>query len=1472
MSRLAQLKEAKRLRAEGKSTLSLHDDAFEDDAIYDEVDDAGYRRVVQNRLLEKDFVVDDNGMGYADDGRYDWERQDESYDESEEEEGEQHNKRKKKKNKKEISKRQRNSLDKFMKQSAAPKAAPLVRMTAEEDAAFMDGLLGEIGYADMVNTPSRSRTVVKPASNSSRPSFTSTGLPRNSDRQFSANFPSSPPALSKIQDSVAEDEPTLDQNMSPAISTRIANPTKTEYDSEDDEVWTNAALNDSDSDNERISSNGQGVGNVESDEDVMEVERQIGTSAVQSKVNIAASKVLNEPKMLTKPEFAKFEISKIEPIHAKEAESWTAANSALPIAVSSSPSSASALSNELSISDAAETDGSLRFYWTDFCEIRGRLILYGKSKLRDSNRYVSTMVQIRNVDHRLYFLPRRTRYQNGANTSSPVTIDDVMEEVDTILSSKSRQVRLKECRRNYAFELPDVPSEATYVEALYPFSDPGLESDISGETFSHVFGSGSSMFEQFVLVRNIMGPCWLEVKHPFIAKDFQRSSWCKIEAAASEPDMVSVIPDLEPPPITIMSISLRTVMDHAKGRREIAVISGRVFENIAHDTVDSPENLRPVVFTMVRPLNKIFPAGFENEVKRKGRGTILLERTEASLLASFLSRVQRYDPDFYAGHNLNAGDLHILLNRMKILKTPTWHRMGRSKLSEWPMMTGKSLFGERRVVSGRLLCDLANDMGKSVMTKCQTWSLSEMCSLILGQTRHETEEIDIRKAASWTDSATGLFEYVTHCELDTHYIMSLAVKTQLLPLTKQLTNLAGNSWAHTLNGTRSERNEYILMHEFYRKKYIIPDKAVSEWSKKRNQATVPEIDEDNDDEQNDEEAVNSGTKKRDKFKGGLVLEPSKGLHDKFVLVMDFNSLYPSIIQEFNICFTTVDRSRCTEANDVVPDPPSSEVPQGVLPKLIATLVSRRRQVKNLMKDTKATSAQKAQWDIKQQALKLTANSMYGCLGYTKSRFYARPLAMLTTFKGREILTNTKELAESLSLRVVYGDTDSVMINTNTTSYEAALKIGNEFKSAVNERYRLLEIDIDNVFQRLMLYAKKKYAAVNCTMVNQKLETHIEIKGLDMRRREYCALSKDASRYALDQILSGESIETVVERVHEYLRELGGRVREGEIGPAKFIIHTKLGKDPSQYQGGKSMPQVQVALKRKARGEVVSANDVMSYIIAAPTGELAQFASNPAERALPAVDFLKGDKQLKPDYEHYLAKQILPPVERLCTTIEGTDAMHLASCLGLDPRKYMIQSSDIAGPFEYQPLESTIPEEELYSSVKRLELVCVSCGSHSKFEGLVSSRDMCTPNGVKCIQCSAIFPAALLVVEVERLVRREIMRYYEGWLFCDDSSCSNRTRQISVYGKRCIGKDGLASSCRGVMAYEYTDKDLYRQLQYLDYVFNVDKVKKGGDAELEALAEHNRPLFEAVRQVAIKYLGNSARRYVDFHNIFGFMEA
>ena len=169
-----------------------------------------------------------------------------------------------------------------------------------------------------------------------------------------------------------------------------------------------------------------------------------------------------------------------------------------------------------------------------------------------------------------------------------------------------------------------------------------------------------------------------------------------------------------------------------------------------------------------------------------------------------------------------------------------------------------------------------------------------MCELYLGEGSSRREIDNDVALKTWATSRDGLLNFVNHCEADTYFIAALAIRVQMLPLTKVLTNLAGNSWARTLSGTRAERNEYILLHEFYKNKYICPDKVYGKGK--------PRVEEEVEGEENVD------VKKKDKFKGGLVFEPEKGLYDKFILVMDFNSLYPSIIQEYNICFTTVDRS------------------------------------------------------------------------------------------------------------------------------------------------------------------------------------------------------------------------------------------------------------------------------------------------------------------------------------------------------------------------------------------------------------------------------------------------------------------------------------------------------------------------------------------------------------------------------------
>ena len=170
-----------------------------------------------------------------------------------------------------------------------------------------------------------------------------------------------------------------------------------------------------------------------------------------------------------------------------------------------------------------------------------------------------------------------------------------------------------------------------------------------------------------------------------------------------------------------------------------------------------------------------------------------------------------------------------------------------------------------------------------------------MCDVYLGEGNVRREIENDVALKTWATSRDGLLNYVNHCEADTYFVAAIALRVQILPLSKVLTNLAGNSWARTLSGTRAERNEYILLHEFNKNRYICPDKIYGKGKVHAEEEALA-----------GEEGVDA--KKKDKFKGGLVFEPEKGLYDKIIIVMDFNSLYPSIIQEYNICFTTVDRS------------------------------------------------------------------------------------------------------------------------------------------------------------------------------------------------------------------------------------------------------------------------------------------------------------------------------------------------------------------------------------------------------------------------------------------------------------------------------------------------------------------------------------------------------------------------------------
>ncbi len=459
----------------------------------------------------------------------------------------------------------------------------------------------------------------------------------------------------------------------------------------------------------------------EEEEDSMEITQVVNHARIHTaSVNMSGSRPV--PK-IKKVDYPTPESSSPERPNTTDidASSWNHVTSNLNVV--KSPMDTSSV-GKLSARDALEDDGTLRMFWLDYAEVNGSLCLFGKVKDRSSGAFKSCFVKIDNILRKLYFLPRVYRQKHGRDTSEEVEMSDVYEEVDGLMSKlRVGMHKIKPCSRKYAFELPDIPKEADYLKLLYPYNKPALATDLTGSTFSHVFGTNTSLFEQFVLWKNIMGPCWLKIDAEganFNAVN--NASWCKLELQVDRPNLISVLGDvdnLEAPTLTLMSIALRTTYKAKENRQEILVASARVYEDVSLTDTTSADKLPCKTFTIMRPHSDAYPLGFNMEAE-KHKGVIKMEKTEGALLSVFMAIFQKMDPDVLMGHRLDDVDYSILLSRMRERKTPGWHRIGRLRRSDWPKNVGKgggSFFAERQLASGRLLCDLANDLGKVRVTK-----------------------------------------------------------------------------------------------------------------------------------------------------------------------------------------------------------------------------------------------------------------------------------------------------------------------------------------------------------------------------------------------------------------------------------------------------------------------------------------------------------------------------------------------------------------------------------------------------------------------------------------------------------------------------------------------------------------------------------------------------------------------------------
>ncbi|KAF7851792.1 hypothetical protein BT93_L2647 [Corymbia citriodora subsp. variegata] len=1510
-ARLEGLRRLKALRAAGGRRAESAVQIKIDDPIYDVVEEDEYDKLVAKRREEvRGFIVDDDGvLGYADDGEEeDWTRAGPNCSSDEESEGLAGEKVKKKK---------------------TEKKEPVVRKPAPSSLSAAAALMGKQRLSSM---------------------FTSSVFKRNSGRDDKTKALSCDTIVDDIIAEFAPDEADRERRRMGHPNGRgpvSVGSVKVERETVDCITFTDKPdpgnmgvshdlelvsrdISNSILDDELIKESKEGTVSTFQEETVQLDESDRKETLVEDSMPRLQSETKKEVHTLN----AKITEEKDPRLSA--ATGW---KSVMSEGLENNGSAVGAMKNGAISEEKADfeldVDGTLPFYMFDAHEEiyganAGNLYLFGKVKA--GGIYHSCCVVVKNMQRCVYVVPNayvldsyETMKLEKDVAESRISQADFHAKLLNLAPGLKNEVgkqlvdlnvfpfSTKMVKRRYAFDRSDIPLGENYVLKInYPFKDPPLPADLKGETFATLLGTHCSALELFLVKRKIKGPSWLSVSKFCSSPAAQRVSWCKFEVTIDSPKDINMPSSskymIEIPPMVVTAINLKTIMNEKQNAHEIVSASIICCQKAKIDTPmlasewKRPDMLR--YFTVLRKLDGgIFPMGFTKEADEKnskaGAKIIGYESSERALLNCLMTELHKLDSDVLIGHNISGFDLDVLLHRAQACKVPSimWSKIGRLKRSVMPKLTkGSTLFGSgaslgiMSCIAGRLLCDTylcSRDLLKEI-----SYSLTQLAKTQLNKDRKEIAPNDIPRMFQTSESLMQLVEYG---ETDAWLSLELMFHLSILPLTRQLTNISGNLWGKTLQGARAQRVEYLLLHAFHAKKYIVPDKNSfrSKETKLAKRRSNHGVEDQNVDGVDTEEPQNEHLKgkKGPGYSGGLVLEPKKGLYDKYILLLDFNSLYPSIIQEYNICFTTVERP----TDGSIPRLPSSKT-TGVLPELLKNLVERRKLVKQWMK--KATGLKVQQFDIQQQALKLTANSMYGCLGFSNSRFYAKPLAELITLQGREILQSTVDLVQNnLNLEVIYGDTDSIMIYSGLDDISKAKATAGKVIQEVNKKYRCLEIDLDGLYKRMLLLKKKKYAAVKVQFKDGTPHEVIERKGLDMVRRDWSLLSKELGDFCLSQILSGGSCEDVIESIHNSLIKVQEDMRGGQVALEKYVITKTLTKPPEAYPDAKNQPHVQVALRLKQSGysSGCSVGDTIPYIICREQAVESNSSTGIAQRARHPDELKKDDGKWMIDIDYYLSQQIHPVVSRLCAPIQGTSPERLADCLGLDSSKFQSKFSEATTNDTAGPLLSAIDDEERYRDCKPLVLSCPSCSSTFDCPAIFTSictsiNERTTPDQVEqasvnfwrtlsCAKCPAggeagRLTSAMIANQVKRQADGFISMYYKGLMMCDDETCKHSTRSLSL---RVIGDSERGTvcpeypRCNGRLIRKYSEADLYKQLAYfchvLDTVYCIEKVDSRLKAQVEKELIRVRPLVDLAASTIQRIRDRSAYGWVQMKDLF-----
>mgnify|MGYP000247527190 CR=1 FL=1 len=324
-----------------------------------------------------------------------------------------------------------------------------------------------------------------------------------------------------------------------------------------------------------------------------------------------------------------------------------------------------------------------------------------------------------------------------------------------------------------------------------------------------------------------------------------------------------------------------------------------------------------------------------------------------------------------------------------------------------------------------------------------------------------------------------------------------------------------------------------------------------------------------------------------KYLGAVVLEPVPGIHFD-VSVVDFASLYPSVIKRWRVSFETINcpHQSCRDNR------PVEELPHwicredlGVVHHIIGGLRDLRvNYYKKRSKDPSLSPEERAWYDVVQSSLKVLLNASYGVFGYENFPLYSPPVAETIAALGRKAILTSLKVAREMGLRVIYGDTDSLFLEGAT---DEELE---RFIEEVEERLGI-DLEVDKHYRYVILSGlKKNYLGV-------RDDGTVDIKGLMGKKRNVPDLVRKAFNEVIDilrSVRTREEFERAKEEIGERIRSYVERLRRREFTVDEVAFRVVLTRPVDSYV--KTTPQhVKAARILRAHGVKVAPGEVIEFV-------------------------------------------------------------------------------------------------------------------------------------------------------------------------------------------------------------------------------------------------------------------------------------